>query len=83
MPAEQLRLLVDRATGLLARGEEDTKTGTVTGHLHQLHPGAGAPGGGNLHAWAVSGCSGLINNGDPQPVSGRLTVTPKQTITSP
>jgi hypothetical protein len=36
--------------------------------------------GGNLHAWAVSGCLGLINNGDPAQASGSVMVTPKQTI---
>jgi hypothetical protein len=39
--------------------------------------------GGNLHDWAVSGCLGLINNGDPEVASGTTTVSPKQTITSP
>ena len=39
--------------------------------------------GGNLHAWAVSGCFGLINNGDLQQASGSAPLSPKQTITSP
>jgi hypothetical protein len=39
--------------------------------------------GGNLEAANVSGCFGLINNGDHQNASGSLTVSPKQTITSP
>jgi hypothetical protein len=39
------------------------------------------PTGGNLTSEAVSGCFGLVNNGDPQDASGSLTVTPKQTIT--
>jgi hypothetical protein len=39
--------------------------------------------GGNLHSYAVSGCFGLINNGDVQKASGSGSVTPKQTITSP
>jgi hypothetical protein len=39
--------------------------------------------GGNLHSWGVSGCFGLVNNGDVQQASGSGTVTPKQTITSP
>jgi hypothetical protein len=39
--------------------------------------------GGNLHSYAVSGCFGLVNNGDAQHASGTETVTPKQTITSP
>jgi hypothetical protein len=40
-------------------------------------------GGGNLHSWMVSGCLGLVNNGDAQAASGSLTVSPKQKITSP
>jgi hypothetical protein len=39
--------------------------------------------GGNLEAAAVSGCFGLINNGDKQQASGSDTLAPKQTITSP
>jgi hypothetical protein len=39
--------------------------------------------GGNLHSWAVSGCFGLVNNGDAQQASGTLPVTPKQNIHSP
>jgi hypothetical protein len=41
------------------------------------------PSGGNLTSENVSGCFGLVNNGDPQDASGKLTVSPKQTITSP
>jgi hypothetical protein len=40
-------------------------------------------GKGNLHSWAVSGCLGAINNGDPQDASGTNKVTPKQDITGP
>jgi hypothetical protein len=40
-------------------------------------------GTGNLHSYAVSGCAGLINNGDVQKASGTQTVSPKQKITSP
>jgi hypothetical protein len=39
--------------------------------------------GGNLHSWGVTGCFGLINNGDAQQASGSVTVSPGQTITSP
>jgi hypothetical protein len=39
--------------------------------------------GGNLHSWGVSGCFGLVKNGDPQKASGSLKVSPKQKITSP
>jgi hypothetical protein len=48
-----------------------------TGKIKLLGPG------GNLHAYAVSGCFGLVNNNDPQQASGTETLTPKQTITSP
>jgi len=40
-------------------------------------------GGGNLHSYAVSGCFGLVNNGDAQKASGTETISPKQKITSP
>jgi hypothetical protein len=39
--------------------------------------------GGNLTTEKVSGCFGLVANGDPEQASGSLTVSPKQTITSP
>jgi hypothetical protein len=41
------------------------------------------PTGGNLHAYNVSGCLGLIHDGDPAQASGSLKVSPKQTITGP
>jgi hypothetical protein len=37
--------------------------------------------GGNLHDWKVSGCLGLVNNGDAEHASGTTAVSPKQTIT--
>jgi hypothetical protein len=39
--------------------------------------------GGNLHDWAVSGCLGLVNSGDPEVASGSTKVSPIQKITSP
>jgi hypothetical protein len=36
--------------------------------------------GGNLHAWNVSGCLGLISNGDPASYSADYSVKPVQTI---
>jgi hypothetical protein len=39
--------------------------------------------GGNLHDYAVSGCLGLINNGDAEKASGSTGVSPAQTITAP
>jgi hypothetical protein len=40
-------------------------------------------GAGNLHVFNVSGCAGLIMNGDSVSFKGSYTVSPKQTITSP
>jgi len=41
-------------------------------------------GGGNLHAWNVTGqCLGDINTGDPITVVGTYILSPRQTITSP
>ena len=40
--------------------------------------------GGNLHVWNVSaGCLGLINTGDVTTFTGKYTISPAQTITSP
>lgn len=42
------------------------------------------PNGGNLHFYNPSGgCTGLFTGGDPATFSGKLSVRPKQTITSP
>jgi hypothetical protein len=65
-------------------GTSATTPGTVkatytnsTGKLKVL------PTGGTLHAWNVSGCFGLINNGDPITLSATYKVSPQQTMTSP
>ena len=39
--------------------------------------------GGNLHWYHVSGCAGLLGDGDPATLSAAYTVSPKQEITSP
>lgn len=41
------------------------------------------PHGGTLHFYDISGCVGLINDGDPVALSATFTVSPKQDITSP
>jgi hypothetical protein len=41
------------------------------------------PGGGNLHAYNVSGCAGLINSGDAASFVATYTLNKGQTITSP
>lgn len=47
-----------------------------TGNLKLLGPG------GNLHSWAVTGCS-VYRNGDAQKPSGNTAMSPEQKITSP
>jgi hypothetical protein len=39
--------------------------------------------GGNLHFYHVRGCAGLLNTGDPATIRITLTMSPRQTITSP
>ena len=39
--------------------------------------------GGNLHVYNVSGCLGVIANGDAGTITGTYAVSPAQTITSP
>jgi hypothetical protein len=41
---------------------------------------AGSPQS-SAHAWAVSGCFGLVNNGDAMSNTATYTVKPPQTIT--
>lgn len=36
---------------------------------------------GDLHIWDVTGCFGLVNQGDAVSVAGTFTLAPKQTIT--
>jgi hypothetical protein len=56
-----------------------TLTGTYVNSTHTL-----TISGGNLHAWGVSGCLGLINNGDAASYSAAYVVTPSTLkITSP
>ena len=63
-------------------GTTSSSTGMVTG-TYTNGTGKLKVSGGNLHIWNVSGCFGLIANGDPSSFSGVYTITPKQTITSP
>ncbi|HEY2442799.1 MAG TPA: hypothetical protein VGI31_06665 [Streptosporangiaceae bacterium] len=54
--------------------------GTYVNSTHKLKV---SPTGGTLHIYNVSGCFGLIANGDASTFVGTYTVTPGQTITSP
>lgn len=48
-----------------------------TGKLQVLTAGSG------LHYYAVKGCAGLFNTGDPDTISATFTLSPRQAITSP
>jgi hypothetical protein len=68
--------VVDGATSGTADNGKVTVTYTnSTGKLKVLTTG------GTLHIYDVSGCLGLLNNGDVSTFSGSYTVKPKQTIT--
>jgi hypothetical protein len=66
----------------IAAGTSATTPGTVnatysnTTHILKIS-------GGNLHIWNVSGCLGLVNNGDSTSFVGSYHISPSQTITSP
>ena len=66
------------------RGATATSTGkvkvTYTNSTHKLKV---LPSGGTLHVFNVSGCAGLINNGDATQFTGTYVVSPAQKITSP
>ena len=63
-------------------GTTATTPGKVTGKYNN-GTGKLSTSGGNLHIWNVSGCFGLIANGDPSTFKGVYTISPKQKITSP
>jgi hypothetical protein len=64
-------------------GTSATTPGYVKASYHNS-TGVLTTGGGNLHAWNVTGaCLGHINTGDPLTFVGRYAVSPAQTITSP
>ena len=60
------------ADGVVAVSYANT-TGTLTIHT----------AGGNLHWFHVSGCAGLLEDGDAATLSAAYAVSPKQEITSP
>jgi hypothetical protein len=67
--------VIDGTTGGASDGKVDFSYSDSTGKLTIT--------GGNLHVWDVSGCLGLVNNGDPIGITGTFTLTPRQKITSP
>ena len=69
--------VIDGTSGTAADGTVRFRYTNSTGRLTVLATG------GNLHAYNVSGCLGLVNNGDPVTISTTFTLSPKQAITSP
>jgi hypothetical protein len=63
-------------------GTTATTAGTVTGK-YVNSTGKLSTSGGTLHIWNVSGCFGLIANGDPSTFTASYAISPKQKITSP
>lgn len=55
-----------------------TISGTYTNSTHTL-----SVTGGDLHLWNVSGCLGLLNNGDAVSYTANYVLSPGLTITSP
>jgi len=57
-------------------------TGTAAG-TYSDSTGVVQMSGGSLHLTDVSGCSGMLRNGDPVSFSGSYTASPRQTVSSP
>ena len=68
--------VVDGTSATANNGMVTAKYSNSTGKLTTT-------GAGNLHVYNVSGCAGLINNGDASSFKGSYAISPKQTITSP
>lgn len=68
-------LVVDGTSGSADNGMVKV---TYTNSTHKLKI---LPTGGSLHVWDVSGCLGLVSNGDAGSVTTNQTITPAQTIT--
>lgn len=63
-------------------GTSASKTGSVKGtYTNSTHVLKVSPTGGTLHIWNVSGCLGLIANGNASGFTGKYKITPAQTIT--
>jgi hypothetical protein len=68
-------LVIDGTSGSADNGMVKV---TYTNSTHKLKI---LPTGGNLHVWDVSGCLGLVANGDSGSVTSNYKITPAQTIT--
>jgi len=72
--------------GLTCSGTVAGTSATTPGQVEVTYNNADGSlitGGGNLHAWNVTGqCFGLIRTGDPITSVGTYVISPQQTITS-
>jgi len=69
--------VVNGTSGTTADGVVAVSYANTTGRL-TIHTA-----GGNLHWFHVSGCAGLVGDGDPATLSAAYAVSPDQEITSP
>jgi hypothetical protein len=69
--------VVNGTSGTTADGVVAVSYANTTGKL-TIHTA-----GGNLHWFHVSGCAGLVGDGDPATLSAAYAVSPDQEITSP
>ncbi|ROO86781.1 hypothetical protein EDD29_4361 [Actinocorallia herbida] len=73
-------------SGLLCSASVGGTTATTPGSVNGTYTnstGVLAVSGGNLHVWNVSGCFGLLHNGDAVTYTANYTLAPTLTITSP
>jgi hypothetical protein len=69
--------VIDGTSGTADNGTVNATFTNSTSQLKVLTTGS------TLHIYNVSGCFGLISNGDGATFSGTYNITPKQTVTSP
>ena len=69
--------MINGTSGSAADGVVAISYANKTGRLKA------GPAGGNLHWYHVSGCAGLLGDGDPATLSAAYTVSLHQRITSP
>ncbi len=66
---------VDGTSGTGSNGQVNVTYTNSTGTIQVL------TAGDNLHIYDVSGCTGLLSNGDPVTFSASYTISPAQVIT--
>src|SRR5262249_58464335 len=77
LPGPACTAAINGTSSTASNGVVRVSYANATGKLKVL------PAGGNLHWYHVSGCGGLVGNGDPARLSATYAVSPAQAITSP